>query len=605
MRHFAACWAVTREEVLQLNVTDWDTQWPREEVVVKIKEFLSHPAVFETRHCRKDGTCFDVEISVIGVTLEGQEYLYASARDITGRKKAEQERRNLRAAVEQSANTIVITDTCGTIEYVNPAFEKTTGYSSSEALGQNPRILKSGEQDVEFYRDLWATINAGKTWRGELHNRRKDGSLYWESATISPVHDSNGRTVHFIAIKENITERKAIEASLADALVHAEAGNRAKSEFLAIMSHELRTPLNGVLGFAELLAETTSLDEEQKSFVETISSSGNHLLSIVSDILDFSSIEKGTLAIHVGPMVIADLVEASVETIWKSTVDKGISLQTEVGPGVPEQILGDDRRTRQILINLLGNAVKFTSSGSVTLCVATATEGGRQFVDFSVKDTGIGMSPETIEILFQPFTQADMKLNRTFGGTGLGLAVSRRLADAMGGKITVISTPGQGSTFTLRLPIENDSSSPGAGGSSQSIAQGGILPDAGENHSIRPVLVVEDDKNNRMLAGKMLQMLGYQVEFAADGAEALAAFAPGKYSVILMDIQMPVMNGIEATGKIRELESGTHVPIVALTAKVMPGDRERCLDAGMDDFLSKPFKKAELASKLAGIARQD
>jgi hypothetical protein len=531
-------------------------------------------------------------------------------RELAERRRAEEELRTLLTAVEQSANMIEITDPNGNIEYVNPAFEKGTGYSSAEAIGRNPRILKSGRQDHAFYETLWETILSGKIWRGEFHNRRKDGSLYWESATISPVQNDKGKTVHFIAIKEDITGRKAMEASLAEALDHAEAASRAKSEFLAIMSHELRTPLNGVLGFGELLADTTSLDEEQNSYAEMIIKSGKHLLSIVNDILDFSSIEKGAMAIHVAPVAVAELVAASAQTIRKSAAGKGLSFESVIGSGVPDQILGDGQRIRQILINLLGNAVKFTASGSVSLRVSVATEEGGPFLDFAVLDTGIGLAPETIGILFQPFTQAEMKMSRTFGGTGLGLAISKRLAETMGGSLTVRSTVGEGSTFTFRLPLEISDAGMAdgpadladrAGNTSAPTeqrppAQAGATPAEGD-----PVLVVEDDPDNSKLADKMLSAIGCRAEFAFNGREAVEAFRPGKFRAILMDMQMPVMNGLAATEQIREIEaqSGSRVPIIALTANVMPGDRERCLAAGMDDFLTKPFNKTALAAKLA------
>ena len=380
--------------------------------------------------------------------------MLGTIQDITERKKSEESLLNLRVAVEQCANTIIITDIWGNIEYANPAFEKTTGYSTVEAVGKPPRFLKSGEQDAEFYRHLWATITSGKIWQGEFHNRRKDGSLYWEMATLSPVQNDKGETVRFLAIKEDITQRKAIEASLSAALLRAEAANRAKSEFLGVMSHELRTPLNGVLGFAQLLSDTP-LDSEQKNYAETISNSGKHLLAIVSDILDFSRIDAGTLAIHVAPFEVVDLVKTAENIVRKTAIEKGLELRYELAAGVPEQITGDEQRIRQILINLLGNAVKFTASGSVVLRVATASDGGRRSLDFCVEDTGIGISSETLSRLFQPFVQGDSKANRRFGGTGLGLAISRRIAEAMGGAITVVSTPGKGSAFTFRFPLES------------------------------------------------------------------------------------------------------------------------------------------------------
>jgi len=535
--------------------------------------------------------------------------------DITERKRAEEELQNLRTAVEQTANTIVITDARGIIEYVNPSFGKTTGYTAAEAVGQNPRVLKSGEQGAAFYRELWETITAGRIWRGEFHNRRKDGSLFWESATISPVYNDSGDIVHFIAVKEDITGRKALESTLLDALEHAEAGNRAKSEFLATVSHELRTPLNGVLGFAELLSETP-LDAEQSEYARTIRNSGDHLLQLVNDILDFSSIEKGNMKFESAPIKMADLVESSCLLIRNQAADKGLEFRCETAAGVPERINGDERRIRQILLNLLGNAVKFTSSGSVALRIAPATEGDRPCLEFSVRDTGPGLSAETIPLLFKPFTQADSTFSRPFQGTGLGLAISQRLAEAMGARITVVSTFGQGSTFAFRLPIGEGDSSHGTRGpgltsapaqdssTGETLRQTGVIsPSPGCDL----ILVAEDDPGNSLLAGKMLEALGWQVELVTNGQEAVDAVGSGNFFAIFMDMQMPVLDGLSATKMIREMEarSGTHVPVIALTANVMPGDRERCLAAGMDGFLAKPFNKGQIAEILARFARSD
>ncbi|MEI6279940.1 MAG: ATP-binding protein [Verrucomicrobiae bacterium] len=361
------------------------------------------------------------------------------------------------------------------------------------------------------------------------------------------------------------------------------------TSFLSVMSHELRTPLNGVLGFSELL-NGSPLNDEQKGFVRTISSSGEHLLAIVNDVLDFASIEKGTLALQAAPFAIAELVKEAEAAVHKSAADKGLEFRCETAPGVPEHITGDVRRIRQILINLLGNAVKFTSKGSAVLRVAPASAEGRPALDFSVEDTGIGISSETLDRLFKPFTQEDSTRSRAFGGTGLGLVISKRLAEAMGGSITVASAPGKGSTFTFRLPTGGTGAPPVA---AKSIAA--------EKIAAGLVLVVDDDPNSSKLAGKMIESLGCRVAFATDGLEAVAAFAPGKFSAILMDVWMPVMDGLEATRKIRgaEATAGGRVPIIALTANVLHGVCASCLAAGMDDFLSKPFKREELAAKLS------
>ena len=523
--------------------------------------------------------------------------------DITARKAANDELLRLRAAVEQSANIIVITNPQGLIEYVNPAFEETTGYSAQEAIGQNPRLISSGKQGAEFYRDLWSTIRSGRSWSGQFHNRRKNGSLFWESATISPVLGPDGEIRSFIAVKQDITERKLLESDLHEAKERAEAANRAKSEFLAVMSHELRTPLNGVLGFAELLSDSP-LNEEQVEFVRTIRSSGSHLLQVVNDILDFSSIEQKGVSLEINPLAISDLVESATIVIENSAEEKGIDFRCEIAPDMPGIIQGDALRIRQVLINLLGNAVKFTSSGSVVLRIAMASQGSRQFVDFSVQDTGPRIPSETVDLLFQPFTQADSTHSRRFKGTGLGLAISLRLARAMGGELSVESTPGTGSTFTFRLPylaMENQIDAESL------VSPPALLPQPQRGEEVaagRPVLIVEDDRVSSALAGKVVSLLGYDVELASDGGEAIDAFVPGKYAAILMDMQMPTVDGIEATTRIRaiEKESGMdHVPIIALTANVMPGDRERCIAAGMDEFLTKPLDRDTLGRKLAEL----
>jgi CheY-like chemotaxis protein len=335
--------------------------------------------------------------------------------------------------------------------------------------------------------------------------------------------------------------------------------------------------------------------------VETISNSGNHLLAVVNDILDFSSIERGTLALAADPLAIAELVELSDLAVHKAASDKGLEFHCEVAAGVPKRIVGDSRRICQILMNLLGNAVKFTSVGRVVLRVAPTAIRGRQFLDFSVQDTGIGISTETLARLFEPFTQADAMTNHRFGGTGLGLAISKRLAEAMGGSITVTSQPDHGSTFIFHLPLEESHQVPAAAGPA---AVHGAPEAAATSGAL--VHVVEDDLASSMIAGKMLERLGYCTETSADGAAAVEAFVPGKYFAILMDMEMPVMDGLAATRKIRELEaqSGAHVPIIAVTANVMPGDRERCLAAGMDEFISKPIKWAELAAILTRVGRR-
>ena len=529
------------------------------------------------------------------------------------RKTTEGIANRLAAIVESSDDAIIGKDLNGIVTSWNRGAETIFGYTAAEMVGAPIlRLIPADRQQEE--QGILERIRGGKKIEHfETRRLTKDGRLLDVSVTVSPIRDAGGKVIGVSKVAHDITERKRVEASLATALLRAEASAAAKSEFLAIMSHELRTPLNGVLGFAQLLSDTL-LDSEQMDYAKTISKSGEHLLAIVSDILDFSSIDAGALAIHAAPLAVADLVKTAEDTVRKTAREKGLELRCELAAGVPQQITGDEQRIRQILINLLGNAVKFTAGGSVILRVATAAEG--RFLDFCVEDSGIGISSEKFGQLFQPFVQADSKMNRRFGGTGLGLAISRRIAEAMGGTITVASTPGKGSTFTFRFPLESTPVRPagiapvpshlfiGADGVSPSSpsAETPVRPDASQLFA----LVVDDDNASGVVAVKMLQKLGHHADYVADGAKAVQAFLPGKYSAIFMDVAMPVMDGLVATRKIREIEAGTslHVPIIAFTANVMPGDRERCLAAGMDDFLPKPFKQAELAEKLACVTQR-
>ena len=523
--------------------------------------------------------------------------------DITERKRAEDELKSsearFRGFFELPTHGRCITSADKRWIAVNDKVCSILGYSQEELSSKTWEEMTHPE-DIAADNAQFQRILAGEIEQYQLEKRfiRKDGAVIWTEISVGCVRKSNRSLDYVVCVLQDITARKETEAKLREALNLAEAGSRAKGEFLAMMSHELRTPLNGVLGFAELLADTP-LDAEQKSYAEIIQTSGSHLFSIVNDILDLSSIEKGSMIIRNEPLGIADLVKSSEEAIERAALLKGITFRSVIDPAVPAQICGDDLRIRQILINLLGNAVKFTSTGSVSLHVATAAESGDPVLVFAVEDTGIGISPETMEVLFQPFTQAEMKLNRTHGGTGLGLAISQRLAVAMGGKITIDSTLGKGSTFSFRLPLAAVAQS-STGGGTLSECAGTEIPAPALPVS-KLVLVAEDDPNNSLLAEATLRLLGYRVEFAADGAEAVATFVPGKFFAILMDMRMPVMDGLEAARIIRDLDPD--VPIIALTANVMPGDRERCLAAGMNDYLAKPFKRADLAAKLDRICK--
>jgi signal transduction histidine kinase/ActR/RegA family two-component response regulator len=369
------------------------------------------------------------------------------------------------------------------------------------------------------------------------------------------------------------------------------AANRAKSEFLAMMSHEIRTPMNGVLGFNSLLRDTP-LTPEQRDYVDTIASSGETLLVLLNDILDFSKIEAGRLDLDWQPVAIAGTVNEVCRLLEPRAREKGVALHWSVEPDVPVLVRSDPTRVRQILLNLLSNAIKFTAQGSVTL-VVTRDATAPNVLRFAVQDTGIGMSPATVARLFQPYRQADASTARAFGGTGLGLVIAYRLAELLGGTITVQSVERQGSHFTATItapPIEPEAFVKPTGAEVPSATGGGLR-----------VLLAEDDRVGRKLASRLLENAGHHVVPVEDGESAVTMAVRGHFDVILMDVEMPRLDGLAATQRIRgrELaEKRPRVRIVALTAHSMPGDRERCLAAGMDDYLSKPLRASELVAVL-------
>lgn len=430
----------------------------------------------------------------------------------------------------------------------------------------------------------------------EHHMQRVDGEIIWVLDRGNVVKwDEEGKPLRMVGSVADITDRKKAELALQEAKELAELANKSKSEFLATMSHEIRTPMNGVLGMVELLQDT-NLDARQHHFAETIARSGKHLLGVIEDILDFSKIEAGQQEIEQKPFDLTALVKGIADLYSEQVTNKGLTLKSSVDASLAGYFNGDPQRLRQVLFNLLGNAIKFTEIGGVSLhveAVGSYAEGLKAC--FQVKDTGIGISDESRGKIFTAFSQADSSTSRRFGGTGLGLPIADRLVTLMGGQLQLESQPGLGSLFrfTLQLPWAAEKKSP--------VAED-LQVRSGEPSMNAHVLLVEDNPVNREVAQEMLEQLGLRVTAVEDGNVALSVFSIEAYDLVLMDLHMPGMNGMEATRAIRDLEQSNKVekaiPIVALTADVVQDVRDECRKVGMDDYLSKPFTRDELIQLL-------
>ena len=512
--------------------------------------------------------------------------------DITTRKMAQEEVLKLRTAVEQSANTILITDKKGAIEYVNPAFQKNTGFSAAEALGQTPRILKSGEQDSPFYLNLWETISSGQTWKGQFHNRCKNGALSWVSATISPVLNDRSEIVRFIGIQEDINELKTMEGSLREALDRAEEATLAKSEFLANMSHEIRTPINGIMGMTDLLLDTPQTPE-QRDYTESIHACGDSLLSLINDILDFSKVEAGQLVLESIDFDIRTTIEDSLEILALKAQQKGVDIVCLISEDVPEILRGDPGRLRQVLFNLVGNAIKFTFHGGVTVQTDLQQEtDAAATIRITVTDTGIGIPPDKQEAIFTKFIQADPSTTRQFGGTGLGLAICRQLIHLFRGEIHVTSEVGRGSAFSFTAVFEKP-------------AAGTLRPTPKEaDLSGVKVLVTDDFITNRILMTNLLKRWGCRFAEAPDGTSALALLKQAArdgdpFVAALLDMQMPLMDGAELGRRIKSDDAIKSTRLVMLTSLGKRGDAERLAGVGFSGYLPKPIRPALLRKCLA------
>lgn len=491
-------------------------------------------------------------------------------------------------AVEQSANSVVITDAKGDIIYVNNKFVSVSGYSRDEVIGKNTSILKSGMQDNAFYKDLWDKISNGKQWQGHFHNVRKNGEYFWEYATITPVFDENGSITHYLAIKEDITKRKEAEDELQKAREEIINTYKSKLEFLSVMSHEIRNPLNAIIGVSNLLM-SYSTDDDQKQTLEALNFASDSLLTLIDDILDYSKFEAGKFEIEKIPFDITDIINKIVETWRPKAKEKGIRIET-VFEGVHQNIIGDPGRIAQVLNNLISNAVKFTSEGSVIIGTkAKKIADNEVFLELTVKDSGLGIRPEKLKGLFVPFFQGGADISRKYGGSGLGLAIVKKIIEHHGGKITVSSEAGKGTLFTISMnsKIALHHKKKDNTKEAENIHLSGVR-----------VLLIEDNVMNIMLTRKWLKKWGAVVRIAETGKVAVGILNKSIFDIALVDLRMPDMDGFEIVAKIRKSVLNKNIPLIALTASVDEDINKKALDNQMNALVVKPFNPKKLLNTI-------
>ena len=554
--------------------------------------------IYELTYIRKDGSRFPAVVSVtalrdapdaiIGYLLIGT--------DNTARKLVEAEQKKLdqrlrdqqfytRSLIESNIDAIMTTDPSGIITDVNKQMEALTGCTRDELIGAPFKNHFTDPQRAEA--GIKRVLSEQKVTDYELTARARDGKETVVSYNATTFYDRDRTLQGVFAAARDVTERKRVEAELQQAKAAAESASRTKSDFLASMSHEIRTPMNAIIGIADLLAKS-ALSPEQDKYVQIFRRAGDNLLHLVNDILDLSKVEAEQLELERTGFSLRDLLEKVKEMVADRAVEKGLALVCEVAPDVPTDRIGDPTRLRQVLLNLLGNAIKFTESGEVTLRVAPDADAAVPgALRFSVSDTGIGIAEEKLGAVFERFTQADSSTTRKYGGSGLGLTISKRLVELMGGRIWVESAVGKGSVFSFAVPLEIRT---------EPARRAAVPVGTGSDRPLPAlqILLVEDSPDNRTITVAFLQDTPYRVETAENGAIACEKFIAGHYDLVLMDRQMPVMDGLTATRAIRAWEQANQrspTPIIALTAAALKGDREKCIAAGCTAYLTKPIKQ--------------
>jgi two-component system sensor histidine kinase/response regulator len=590
-RHFG----YSREELIGMSVGDFDASYTEKsarDVVRQLRETGSSVTLQREHRC-KDGSLREVEVTVFRTSDDDRTVYICSIRDLSEQRAAERRSRReeatLASLISSIPDPIFYKDLDGRYLGCNEAYAAMVGMVPDQVRGKTADDLPFTQEVRDRIRARNRLVlqtlqpNAQENW-----NSYPDGRQVLFESVVSPLWDDQGRVRGLLGVGRDITDRKRQEEEIRHAKEIAEDATRMKSEFLANMSHEIRTPMNAIIGLSHLVLKT-ELNPRQRDYLHKVQASGQHLLGIINDILDFSKIEAGKLEMEDAPFELQALLDHTRTLVGEKCHAKGLDLAFEVGAGVPSHVRGDQLRLGQVLLNYANNAVKFTERGRILISV----QAGERTADgielrFNVTDTGIGLTQEQQGRLFQSFSQADTSTTRRFGGTGLGLAISKRLAQLMGGDVGVQSEPGLGSTFwfTARLGLGAES----GGQDSDALAQFGPV----DCLLGRRVLLVEDNEINQLVGRELLETVGLQVDVAANGAIAVQMVQRQPYELVFMDMQMPVMDGLAATRAIRALPGHGSLPIVAMTANAMQQDRDRCTEAGMQDYLAKPVDPGEM-----------
>lgn len=507
--------------------------------------------------------------------------------EITRRKEAEYKLRILSKAIRNSPVCVVITDPSGNIEYVNPAFVNSTGFSFAEVMGENMRIINSGKHESSFFREMWAKIRSRMDWQGEILNKKKDGTLFWEMVNISSVTNREGQITHFVALKDDISKRKQMEEDLLKAKLRAEESDKLKSAFLANMSHEIRTPMNAIVGLSGLIGDNDLPVSERKNFSEIIKENSNVLLQLIDDIVDISKIEAGQIMIRPTNSNIISLLEDLYETFRIQVKDKDVKLVLKIPEREKIWTLTDPQRLRQIITNLIGNALKFTSEGKIEFGCRLINDGN---ILFFVTDTGIGIPKDKLKVVFDRFRQVDDTGTGNHRGAGLGLSISKSLAELLGGSIWAESEVGTGSTFFFTIPYQPVE---------LTHKKEDYKPDfvTYPRLSGKIILVVEDLEVNFKLIEAMLKKTGAQIMWAKTGREARRIFnANRNLSLVLLDLNIPDTHGYEILLEFKEARSD--LPVIIQTAYAMNNEKERCTLAGCDNYITKPIRMEQLLAAM-------